>query len=81
MFMADNKKKAATLIVGAMKPADMKEKPTNEMGDEVDASAGLMAAAEEIMSAVEKKDAKALMHAMKSFHAMCADESPEESEA
>jgi hypothetical protein len=79
MFM-DNKKKAAGLIIASM-DGSMKKAPKNEMGDMVDASAGHQAAAEEIIAAVESKDAKALMSAMKSFVSMCMDEYEAEEES
>ena len=75
-MMSDDKKKSASLIIGKM--GKMSEAPKNEMGAEEDSSYGHMAAAEEIMSAIESKDASALKEALKSFYDMCAsDESPE----
>lgn len=79
MFM-DDKKKQAGLIIASMDGA-MKKAPKNEMGDMVDASAGHEAAAQEIISAVESKDARALMAAMKSFVSMCMDEYEAEEES
>lgn len=72
-MMANDKKKSITLIMNKMrgKPEEMTEAPTNEMGDEVDDSMGLDTAAEEILSAVASKDAKALKEALKSFMEMC----------
>lgn len=87
MMMAGDKKKAITLIINKMKDKSydgMKESnekameaPQNEMGDEVDNSMGLNAAAEEMMSAMERKDASAFAAALKSFMEMCDYEEPE----
>ena len=83
MLMKDDKRKAVTMIMGKLKgethPDNLKPKeseymdkaPTNEMGDEMDASIGLDSAAEEMMSAMESKDAKAFSAALKSFLQMC----------
>lgn len=79
MMMSDDKKKQATLIVAKMKgmPA---EKPTTEAGDEMDHSSGYMAAAEEMMAAIEKKDPTMFKDALKSFVDMCSMEEPEAEE-
>jgi DNA-binding GntR family transcriptional regulator len=79
MFM-DDKKKAAGLIIASI-DGSMKKAAKNEMGDMVDTSAGHQAAAEEILAAVESKDAAALMSAMKSFVSMCMDEYEAEEES
>lgn len=79
MFM-DNKKKAAGLIIASM-DGSMKKAAKNEMGDLIDASAGHQAAAEEILAAIESKDAKSLMSALKSFISMCMDEYEAEEES
>lgn len=81
MIMSDNKKKSVSLILEKMKGA--KEGPTmeaaqNDDAGEVDNSVGIDSAAEEIMQAVESKDAKALVSALKSFIDMHDEQQPEE---
>ena len=79
-MMSDNKKNRATLIIAKMskKPKDSESEyekpPMNERDEPVDSSMGLQSAAEELLAAVESKDAKAVMSAMKSFYDMCASE-------
>lgn len=77
MFMADDKKKAATIIIASGKSM---EAPKNDMGDEVDASAGLDAAAADIVHAIHAKDAKMLKSALVAFMDMCEMQEPEEVE-
>jgi len=80
MMMADDKKKQATMIIASMSKKPKSESEPME-GPEMESEvSGLEMAAEDIMAAVEKKDAQALMHAMKAFHGMCMDEESSESE-
>lgn len=76
MMMGDDKKNRATVIMAKL--SGSKEQPekreSNEMGDEVDKSIPLDSAAEEILAAVESKDASALREALKSFYEMCDSE-------
>lgn len=73
MMMADDKnKKQATIILSSMKPKS-EEQPTESPASEIDF------VAEDILAAVEKKDAKALAEALRSFHSMCMDSESEES--
>jgi NTP pyrophosphatase (non-canonical NTP hydrolase) len=78
MFMKDDsKKKIAALIIAKKIPSgesEMKEAPKDEYGDMTSYDTGLMQAAEEILSAVEKKDAKMIKEALKSFMSMCTNE-------
>lgn len=60
-MMGDAKKKSATVII---------EKPEVES----DYSPGKEAAAEDIMKAIESKDAKLLVSAFEDLFAMCSDE-------
>lgn len=80
MLLKDDKKRAVTIISGKLGPAA--EKPMNEMGDEVETDAGLNAASEEIISAIEQKNVSALKAALKSFIEMCEyeEDSAEEQE-
>lgn len=68
MLMKDDKKKAATLIISALKPAPSKvaekDGAEQEMNDH-------SIAADEILLAIEKKDVNALAEALKSFIQMC----------
>ena len=76
MIMSDDKKKSTTLIIKKMKNGmeQMHDAPKEENGDEMDMEqAGYMSAAEEMMSAIEAKDSRALMEAIKSFVDMCMD--------
>lgn len=80
MLLKDDKKRAVTIISGKLGPAA--EKPTNEMGDEMEMDAGLNAASEEIIAAIEQKNVSALKTALKSFIEMCEyeEDSAEEQE-
>jgi hypothetical protein len=79
MFMGDNKKKMTTLILDKMKGDSTKPVPMKD-GGEIDNSIGIDSASEEIMSAIEKKDVKALTSALKSFMDMCYEEEGESPE-
>lgn len=71
-----DKKKMATVILSKMKSGkeEMGPIPTNEVGDEMDSSAGLDAAAEEVLQAIQAQDPKSLKSALKSMIEMCMDE-------
>jgi len=77
MMAMDNKKKNVTVILDRMK--GMKEAPMTD-GAEDDMSPGYDAAADEVMQAIESKDKKALVSAMKSLVRMCMDEAEPEQE-
>lgn len=84
MLMKDDKKKGVTIIMEKLMAGPEKAKPmkTNEVGDEVDDSYGMKAAAEEIMSAVKSENPAALMQALKAFMDMYeAEEDMEEEES
>lgn len=70
MFMSDDRKKRATLIVDGMRNS-LKEMPKDVNGDEIDAKDALEAAAQDIMSALESKNPAALVEALKSFMEVC----------
>lgn len=82
MMMADKKKGVATLILNKLKDGkeEVSEAPKNEMGDEMDQSAGKLAAAEEVMQSLESKDPKMLLSAIESLISMCMDEQEESEE-
>lgn len=78
MFMKDKNKSLSLIIAKMKKPEgeEMSEAPKSEDGGEVDNSIGIDSAAEEIMSAIEGKDPKGLVAALKSFMEMSAEEEP-----
>lgn len=80
MFMKDNRKKnVAAIIISKMKPngemeSETKKAPETEEGTRSDYSMGMESAAEEIIAAVETKDAKKLVNAAKALVSMIKDE-------
>jgi hypothetical protein len=72
-MMMDDKKKIASIIVAKAKPNGMDEVVDEIMPGEPmnDKSMALEDAASMIMSAIEKKDAKAMVSALKDFIDMC----------
>jgi hypothetical protein len=84
MLMMGGKNKIASTIVGKLKGSPDfvqklgdKSKEVDMNMPEVDSDPGLMSAAEDLISAIDSKDAKKVMSALKSAYAMC--ESKEES--
>lgn len=82
--MMGNKKKLASTIVGKLKGSPDFVQKFGEKSEEVDmnmpevdSDPGLMSAAEDLISAIDSKDAKKVMSALKSAYAMC--EAKEES--
>lgn len=71
MFM--DKKEKASIIIASMGPKKPMDAP--EMAQEADMHTMV---ADEIMMAIEKKDAKMLKEALKSFVSMCSDEEEED---
>lgn len=71
MMLTDAKKKAGMVLA---LDADMKPKRSNELGDEIDASAGMTAAAEELLAAIKANDIGLLKSALKSMVSMCMDD-------
>lgn len=75
MFAKDDKKKAVSIIIAKAGKRDDKgnqEPPEmDEMEDEKSEMEGHKVAAEEILAALEAKDAEALAEALKSFVEMC----------
>jgi len=78
MFMKDDsKKKIAALIIAKKNPegeSEMKNAPKDDKDNESSYDMGLDSAAEEIIQAVEAKDAKKIKEALKSFVSMCMSE-------
>lgn len=80
MPMFEDKKKIASVIVKKIGEREQMGERHQEDGAVQDNSIALQSAAEEMMSAMESKDAKALMSALKSFIDMSRD-MKEESES
>ena len=72
--MSDDKKKMATLIVAGLRKPESEPQPQPESED----TSGHEVAADEILSAVQAKDPKALSEALKSFVEMCMSYDDEE---
>jgi hypothetical protein len=68
--MMPQKKKMASTILDDIENGEMKKKPDIQ----VDADMGLEAAAQDCISAVEKKDPKALVSAMRNLFSMLESE-------
>ena len=66
--MNDPKKRAGTIIATM---SGMSEKPKNEMGDEIESGAGIDAASEAVLSAIQSKDVAGLKSALKTFIELC----------
>ena len=82
MLMMGGKKKLASTIVGKLKGSPdfvqkcgEKSKEVDMSAPEVDSDPGMMSAAEDLISAIESKDAKKVMSALKSAYAMCDSKS------
>lgn len=75
MLMKDKKKDVA-LIISKMKPEgeEMVDAPMSEDGGVVDNSIALESAAEELIQAVESKDASLVVAALKSLMEMAREE-------
>jgi hypothetical protein len=79
--MMFDKKKVATIVVSKMKPSKaemLEDAPSNEMGDVKDDDIAKQSAAEELLKAIESKDAKAVAAAFSSMMELCNSEEPEE---
>jgi hypothetical protein len=76
MLLKDDKKKMVTTIIGKLGKSTMEETPM-ENGAEQDDSIGMDSCAEEIIKAIEEKNPKALVEAMKSMMEMM-DAEPEQ---
>ena len=76
MIMHDDKKKMVAMIIKKISGEDteMLKSPTNEMGDEVNFEMGFESAAESMMNAIEKKDKRSFLHALRAFISMALDE-------
>lgn len=82
MLMMGNKKKLTETLIGKMKSnADFvqkigdKSKPMEKNKDvDDDSSAGLYAAASDLISAISSKDERAVHRALKNHYEMCKDD-------
>lgn len=77
-WMKDKNKSMAGIIMDVRKPDETSQEP------ESNEDSAMMAAAEDILRAIEMKDAKHLAHAMQAAYDICSNapetESPSESE-
>jgi len=73
MPMFDDKRKAAALIIKKIGNREVMGEKRNENGAESDNSIAIESAAQEIMLAVERKDTKMLVNALRSFIDMSED--------
>jgi hypothetical protein len=93
MLLTSPKKRVATIIVGSMKPSksgDFVQKIGDEPyagaeekvsdGTKVDSDPALLTAAEAVLSAVKRGDAKGLSGALHAFVGICMDMPHEEGE-
>ena len=71
MFAKDDKKKAVSIIIAKAGKPSMPEGPEEDKDEGPEDMEGMKTAAEEIMSAIDAKDADALAQALKSFYEMC----------
>lgn len=67
LMKPDKKKNMASLILGSSSPMDEMKSSNEKMSEEPEMDEGLLAAADEMMAALEAKDVKALAQAMQSF--------------
>lgn len=84
MFMSDDKKKRATsVIISSMNPREaLREAPMTEEGGISDQTMAEEAAADELIRAIAKSDAKGVVEAMKALMTLCAyEEAPEHEES
>lgn len=81
LMKPDKKKNMASLILGSASQGPMDEmKSSNEdMNEASQMDEGLLAAADEVLQAIESKDAKSLAEAMKYLIEMCQSEPSEPS--
>lgn len=91
MIMGGDGKKVASLIMAKFKPSDteamkksnedaFKDRAKNTEAPEPDGDQGLISASEDILSAIDSKDANALMSALKSFCQMAEDSESDDSD-
>lgn len=78
MLMKDDRKKMAALVLDRIGKAPTQAEPTESP---VDDSIPLESAAEDLIAAIENKDAKALVQAFKDFMELCETEEPAAPEA
>lgn len=73
MIMSE-KKKPAALIIASLKDGKESKAPVNEMGDVSDSSMAKESAADELLKAIESKDAKSIVEAFESMMELCNSE-------
>lgn len=81
--MMYDKKKMATIVVSKLKPSRaemLEDAPSNAMGDAKDSDIAKQSAAEELLKAIESKDAKAVASAFSSMMELCEEQSEEAEE-
>lgn len=78
--MDAKKKTGLAILLGLPKKHSKDEETDTDETSSTYEDEGLEAAAEEVLDAIEQKDAKALVESMKSFVELCRDEKYEEEE-
>ena len=80
MLMKDDKKKTATLIIAKMKNGDKMRPAPQVDGAEMAEPDEMDMAADELLRAIEKKDARAVKECMRSMIELVSNSEPKEEE-
>ncbi len=80
MMPGDSKQKAAAIIIAKLKPKAASSEQDPDRAEGADMDEGLLSAAEELISAVERKSPNDVARILKDFIDMCDYEPKEEGE-